>query len=381
MRRYSPPSNPVFGVDPKTGYICCHPIDFRGCLGCGNADHVFKQCPAKDDPTTKQRFFRELFGIKPHLRKRPPDAAELAIVRQQQQQNAPALPVQATATAPTTPANPAPPRAVQFDLPSEEPPSAEDTVVDTSPHMFTAFVPMYHERSASRPSIPVAIDNGLPHISINIGGKQDPSGDQLIPSLLDTCAALNTGFLPFHLWFASMYPHCVADLIHCDDPDKPFEAVRLLGAVADSNTLSTHGRLTTVIRYFTPYTQTGNGNRPVILSFALGPDVTVNSIIGLPTIDSFNLSIDLCNNLAHSSICDTTFDIRRACISHGLPPGVTFDIDNFRRTSPQADSSANSDFGSGDVTVNDTFDRGCLHRTLTYLPPDRDSADAVTGPL
>jgi hypothetical protein len=179
-----------------------------------------------------------------------------------------------------------------------------------------------------------------------------------------------------------MYPHCIAELVHCDDPQKPFEALRLLGAVADSNTLSTHGRLTTVIRYFTPYTQSGNDNRPVILSFALGPDVTVNTIVGLPTIDSFGLSIDLRTNRAYSSTCDTTFAIRRASISHGLPPGVSFDVDHFRRTSPRADASATSDFGSGNVTVNDTFGRdGCLNRTLTYLSPDSASATAVTGSL
>jgi hypothetical protein len=374
MRRYSPPSNPVFSVDPVTKYICRHPNDFRGCLGCGNANHVFKQCPDKDDLTTKQRFFRELFGIKPFLRKRPVDETEMAFVRQLQQQNAPALPIQATATAPSTPANPAPPRAVHFAPAGEEQPSIEDT----SPHLFAAFVPIDHEQSETNHPLPVAIDNRLPHISIQVGGQQDPSGAHHLSSLLDTGAALNTGFLPFHLWFASMYPHCVADLIHCDDPHKPFAAARLLGAVADRNTLSTHGRLTAVIRYFTPYTQTGNDNRPVILSFALGPDVTVNSIIGLPTIDSFNLSIDLCNNRAHSSICATTFDIRRACISHGLPPGVSFDIDNFRRTSPRADASATSGFGFGDVTVNDTFDGGCLNRTLTYLPPDRASSESIS---
>jgi hypothetical protein len=380
IRRHSPGGGQTFSTDPKTGYISIHPTDFTGCLGCGNANHLFKGCPAQDDPATKKKFFMELFALKPTTRKRPADEAEMVIVRQQQAQNRLAVPIQATAAAPPIPINPAPPH-VHFAVPGEEPPPVEDSAVDTAPHMYTVLVPTFHEQSASQPPMPVAIDNGLPHISIHFGDKQDPSGDHHFACLLDTCAALNTGHLTYHLWLASRYPQCVAELIHCDDPNKPFEALRLLGAVADSTTLSTHGRLTTVIRYYTPYIQRGNDKRPVILSFALGPDVTVNTIIGLPTIDSFGLRIDLITNRAHSSTCDTTFAIRRACISHGLPPGVSFDIDHFRRTSPRADSSANSHFGSGDVTVNDTFDRGCLNRILTYLPPDGASADADAGPL
>jgi hypothetical protein len=58
--------------------------------------------------------------------------------------------------------------------------------------------------------------------------------------------------LEHRFWLASIFPHCVADLIHCNDPHKPFEAPRLLGAltdsVADSNTLSMHWQLTSVIR-------------------------------------------------------------------------------------------------------------------------------------
>jgi hypothetical protein len=250
---------------------------------------------------------------------------------------------------------------------------------------FTVTVPIYHERSESHPPMPVAIDNGLPHVGIQLGCDPDGSGDQRLEALLDTCSALNTGLDKFHFWFASMYPHCVAELIHCNDPHVPFEAIRLLGAVTDhvtdTNTISTHGQLTAVIRYYSPCTQIGHSTRPVVLSFALGPDVSTNTIIGLPTIDSFGLSIDLRVNLAYSSVCDTTFAIRRARISYGLPPGISFDVDHFRRTSQQADATSHQHFRSGDVTVHDTFNRGCLDRTLAYIPPDDVSAPAGTGSL
>jgi hypothetical protein len=378
MRRYSPNSsptaNPIFAVDPVTGYVCSYPSDFRGCLGCGNPDHTFRQCPDKADPATKNKFFRELFSMKPNLRKHPPNAAELAIgISQQQQRNASSLATQATILATANPPAALPP------LPS---PAA---AVDTAPHLFTATVSAFHERSESRPPMPVAIDNGLPHIRIHLGGEPDPSGLQCLDCLLDTCAALNTGYDKYHHWFASQHPECVAELIHCDNPQQPFEALRLLGAVADSvadcNSLNMHGHLTSVIRYYCPYKQPGNDAKPVILSFALGPDVSTNSIIGLPTIDSFGLKIDLLTNRAYSSVCDFTFDIRRACVSHGLPAGISFDLEHFRRMSSQANTSANRPFGSGGVRVNDTFHRGCLNRTLTYLPPDSVSTPAALGSL
>ena len=50
MRRYQPNPTPVFSTDPATGYVRLHPNNFTGCLGCGNATHVFKQCPARNDP-------------------------------------------------------------------------------------------------------------------------------------------------------------------------------------------------------------------------------------------------------------------------------------------------------------------------------------------
>jgi hypothetical protein len=248
--------------------------DFLDCLGCGDNEHVFRQCPDREDHDTKQRFFQELFCIKPHLRKHPADAAGIAIVRQEQQRNASALPIQATDPATPTPADPAPPLGVRFDL------SAED--VDNTPHMFTntVTVPVFQERSESRPPMPIAIDNGLPHISIQLGIDPDSSGDQHFEALLDTCSALNTGFDQFHFWLAPMFPLCVAELIYCNDPSKPFEALRLLGVVADSvadrNTLSTHGQLTLVIRYYSPYKQLSNDTGPAILSFALSPNVSTN---------------------------------------------------------------------------------------------------------
>jgi hypothetical protein len=46
--------------------------------------------------------------------------------------------------------------------------------------------------------MPIAIDNGLPHITFNLGS--DVCADPNLTGLMDTCGVLNTGFQPFHQW-------------------------------------------------------------------------------------------------------------------------------------------------------------------------------------
>jgi hypothetical protein len=44
--------------------------DFRGCLGCGGADHVFRSCAMKSDPRTLDRFHKN-YNIKFNRPQRP----------------------------------------------------------------------------------------------------------------------------------------------------------------------------------------------------------------------------------------------------------------------------------------------------------------------
>jgi hypothetical protein len=95
---------------------------------------------------------------------------------------------------------------------------------------------------------------------------------------MDTCGALNTGYLLFHLWLMSERPDLVAEFISFDDAN-PFEPIKLGGAICDPADFdsSTHGNLTAVIRYYAPYID--NNGSPITLSFALSADVTVNTIL------------------------------------------------------------------------------------------------------
>jgi hypothetical protein len=87
--------------------------------------------------------------------------------------------------------------------------------------------------------------------------------------------------------------------------------------------------LTAIIRYTTPY-KNSEGNS-LLLSFALGDDVSTNTIFGLPTLDALKLVWDISSDTALSQTCDATFPIKRRGSRRGLPDGVTFDPAEFKR--------------------------------------------------
>jgi hypothetical protein len=93
--------------------------------------------------------------------------------------------------------------------------------------------------------MPIAIDNGLPHITFAL---RTTGSCPTLCGLMDTCGALNTGYLPFHQWLMSEYPAVVADYMAFDDTN-PFEPVKLDGAICDPGNFagSNHGNLTAVI--------------------------------------------------------------------------------------------------------------------------------------
>jgi hypothetical protein len=100
---------------------------------------------------------------------------------------------------------------------------------------------------------------------------------------MDTCGALNTGYLPFHQWLMSQHPELVTEYISFD-ASNPFEPIKLGGAIRDPDNFdgSMHGNLTAVIHSLTLYTDPFDN--PIIFSFALGHNVTVNIIFWFPML-------------------------------------------------------------------------------------------------
>jgi hypothetical protein len=331
MRRYQPASSDAptdFPIDPATNFQSTYPRGFPGCMFCGDSNHVFRQCPDNSKDGASSIFYRNLFAHKPHLRKRPPLPQEIL------PPPTPGVPpTQSFVSGPTLSLPPAP--AVPALLPPApssvaSPPPAVLPLAPSPSSLKRIRYFLLNVKSFSThlptpapilPPMPIAIDNGLPHITFDLGAA--PSLVEL-RGLMDTCGALNTGYLLFHLWLKSERPDLVADFVSFDDSN-PFEPIKLGGAIRDPSDFvsADHGNLTAVIRYYTPYVDTSGS--PITISFALGSDVTVNTIFGLPMLCDLDSVISLRSNTMHSRTLHRDFPITRAAASFGLPSDCSFD--------------------------------------------------------
>jgi hypothetical protein len=145
--------------------------------------------------------------------------------------------------------------------------------------------------------MPTAINNGLPHIAFDLG-----TSDSLVElcGLMNTCGALNAGCSTFHLWLKSKRPDRATGLIHFDDSN-PFEPVKLGGAVRDPSDFNAadHGNLTAIIHHSTPCPDANGAG--VTIYFALGANVMVSTIFGLPMLcAALDSAISLWLNSIHS---------------------------------------------------------------------------------
>jgi hypothetical protein len=386
MQRYqSGPSAsstaPTFPVDPATNYQSTYPVGFAGCMFCGSPDHVFRACPQHEAPGANSVFYKHLFAHKPHLRKRPPQASEM-VAAPAATQSFPVLPSAPPSipvplpdlgpagqppASPSAPAPAPPPSILRSPAADARSPAAD---VSKRPRFLVTTVRSFQVNLPSvLPPMPVAINNGLPHVTVCLGSNSDQ--DPTLTGLMDTCGALNTGYLPFHLWLMSQRPDIVAEFNSFDDSN-PFEPVKLGGAIRDPDNFdsSDHGNLTAVIRYFTPYVdQEGNAIR---LSFALGNDVTVNTIFGLPMLSDLDSVISLRSNSLHSRSLDLDFPITRAAATFGLPPGCAFDPSTAARSHASTsglDPSATAKLAPASVSppraiASDDTSLGYLQRTV-----------------
>ena len=99
--------------------------------------------------------------------------------------------------------------------------------------------------------------------------------------IFDTGAAINTGNLQYHMLVMSQCPEMVDKFLQCGK-DTDYDVVHLLAALnlIEVATDIVHGRMTSVIRYKTPYTMNDKGY--FVLSFTLGNGVRLRSVLDLP---------------------------------------------------------------------------------------------------
>jgi hypothetical protein len=139
--------------------------------------------------------------------------------------------------------------------------------------------------------LPAPIVSNFPHIHLQLGTVLDCPNCPVIRCVIDTAAALSTGNFHFVAAVAKQYQHCVAKLF----VPKDYNPIVLSGIVQrGSESVTTE--LTMGFQFHLPYL-TKEGDTTSIL-IATGPQVTVNTIVGLPFIQATRAVIDLADNVA-----------------------------------------------------------------------------------
>ena len=179
-------------------------------------------------------------------------------------------------------------------------PTAESTPPNkVARHVFLMEVIVMALNQHSKPSLPVQIQQAMPHIELRLGCDHDQSDAPAIRCVIDTATALSTG--NFHFWaaIAKRFPHCVAKIYVPED----YSPIILSGIVqrsAPDDIVTTD--LTVAFEFHMPYV-TRDGH-PTSLIIATGPNVTVNSILGIPFLQATGMVIDLNDSVAAMTALD-----------------------------------------------------------------------------
>ena len=105
--------------------------------------------------------------------------------------------------------------------------------------------------------------------------------------LVDSGTAMNSGNKNYHRQAMHRYPDMAAEYLECG-PGTKFDLVRLRVAVDSASVMD--GSLSAIIRYETPYFISF---RPLLLTFALGDSLSLNTILGTPALEKLRGILDL----------------------------------------------------------------------------------------
>ena len=175
--------------------------------------------------------------------------------------------------------------------------------------IFVADVVVLAAGSPLKRSMPISIQSNLPHILLQFGTDLDSPNCPSIRCAVDSCAALTTGNFHFFASVAKRYPHCVSKIFTPED-----YAPIILSGIVSSDAASITTELEVGFLFHLPY-RTREGDTASLM-VATGPNVSVNTIIGLPFMKATGMIMDLVDEVVECKYLD-------------CPP---FPVD-FRRTS------------------------------------------------
>jgi hypothetical protein len=162
--------------------------------------------------------------------------------------------------------------------------------------------------------LPVPIQPSFPHITLQLGQVLGCSKCLSIRCVVDTAAALNTGNLHYYAAITKAFPHTVAAIFSAADHN-PI----ILSKIVQQGGASVTTNLTIAFQFHMPYlTREGH---PTTLLVACRPNVTVNTILGLPFIQGTRMVLDASDQVAKLRALDTpsfALNFRRAMCT--VPP-------------------------------------------------------------
>jgi hypothetical protein len=148
----------------------------------------------------------------------------------------------------------------------------------------------------------------IPHITLQLGTNLDCSNCPSIQCVIDNTSALSTGNYHFFSAIAKHYPHCVAKIFLPTD----YSPIILSGIFQDDLRAITTD-LAVAFQFHLPY-PTQDGRRTSFI-IATGPQVSVNTVLGLPLITTTGMIINTIDNVVEAKHHDCPpfrIDFRRA---------------------------------------------------------------------
>jgi hypothetical protein len=146
-------------------------------------------------------------------------------------------------------------------------------------------------------AMPISIQSNLPHVVLQFGADFDSPNCPSIRCAVDSCAALTTGNFHFFASVAKRYPHCVSKIYTPED-----YAPIVLSGIVSSDAASITTELEVGFLFHLPYRMT-EGNTASLM-VATGPNVSVNTIIGLPFMKALGMILDLVDEVVECKYLD-----------------------------------------------------------------------------
>ena len=181
--------------NPENGYVSRYPTTFRGCLGCGQLGHLFKDCSKNRDQEVRADYCQELWCHIPATRKKPATTRD----DQASHRSNTDAPVMHVATQQFTSGPLGRGRGVNTAswMSSSSPPSESKAPANKNPWILPILVGINNTYVKSSTPMPIKIDNNLPCVDFELGHE---TGDNSIHlrMLVDSGAAMNSGNKSYH---------------------------------------------------------------------------------------------------------------------------------------------------------------------------------------